>query len=204
MDCAEGKERLSALLDGESTAEESRRIAEHLAVCAECRASQQGMRALDTLLARSEAPVSPDFREKLFARMEAEDLLPRRRSLVSLSIRWALPLAAAAAMGLFLLISEEAPKTAANSPNVPKTSARIEPASPEETRAARNRPDRAAPSASGPGTGAAAAREELTPEEREIVAYLEVLEDPASFEESAEIDEMEIFLPAAKKPGVAG
>jgi len=202
MDCAEGKELLSALLDGESSAEESRRIAEHLAVCAECRASQQGMRALDTLLARSEAPVSPDFREKLFARMEAEDLLPRRRSLVSLSIRWALPLAAAAAMGLFLLISEEAPKTAANSPNVPKTSARIEPASPEETRAARNRPDRAAPSASGPS--AVAGREELTPEEREIVAYLEVLEDPASFEESAEIDEMEIFLPAAKKPGVAG
>ena len=46
-----------------------------------------------------------------------------------------------------------------------------------------------------------AVREELTAEEREIVAYLEVLEDPSSFEAPGEVDEMEILLSPARGQG---
>lgn len=190
MDCVEAKELLSAFLDGESSPEESQRVEEHLATCAGCRAVRQRMGALDSFLARSETPVSPGFRGKLFSRLEAEDLLPRRRSLFWFSIRWA-PLAAAAALGLFLLISQEAPRVATKPSETPKTVARIPATMPGETRAA----------SESPASGAAAVREELTPEEREIVAWLEVLEDPDSFEEPDEVDETEILLPAARSRG---
>ncbi|GAB4370886.1 MAG: hypothetical protein Kow00128_18310 [Deltaproteobacteria bacterium] len=239
MDCLEIRELLSAFLDGETSPEESRRVEEHLSACAGCRAFRERARSLDSFLARSETPVSPDFREKLFSRLEAEELLPRRRSLFSFSVRWALPLAAAAALGLFLLISKEVPKgpatpanppqVATNLPEAPETVARL-PAAPKETpravtrapavppeeiRAAENlpaeapsapsqAPDRAGAAPREPEAPAVAAREDLTPEEREIVAYLEVLEDPSSFEEPDEIDEMEILLPGERKAGVAG
>jgi len=213
MDCVEAKELLSAFLDGETSPEESRRVEEHLAACAGCRASRQRMGVLDSFLARSETPVSPDFREKLFSRLEDEDLLPRRRSLFPFSIRWALPLAAVAALGLFLLISKESPRIATNPPEAPKAVARI-PATPQgETRIARNSSGETPPApasavpggvASGspaPGAAAVSVREGLTPEEREIVAWLEVLEDPDSFEEPDEVDEMEILLPASRSRG---
>lgn len=192
MDCRDAKELLSAYQDGETSAEESRQVEEHLAACEGCRAAQRRMFALDAMIARSETEVSPDFREKLFSRMEAEELLPRRRSLFSLSFRWALPLAAAAALGLFLLISREAPQgpvTPGSAPQVAVTPAEtpVRAAAPAETRA--------------PETTEVAAREELTEEEREIVAYLEVLEDTSSFEEPGEVDEMEIFLPPAQSRG---
>jgi len=188
MDCVEAKELLSAFLDGESSPEESRRVEEHLATCAGCRAVRQRMGALDSFLARSETPVSPGFRGKLFSRLEAEDLLPRRRSLYWFSIRWA-PLAAAAALGLFLLISQEAPRVATNPPGET-------PSAP-----APDVPGRVASESQAPGAAAVAVREELTPEEREIVAWLEVLEDPDSFEEPDEVDETEILLPNARSRG---
>lgn len=197
MDCRDAKELLSAFLDGETSKEESRQVEEHLAVCAECGAAQRRMLALDAMIARSETEVSPDFRDTLFSRMEAEELLPRRRNLFSFSIRWALPLAAAAALGLFLLMSQEtsrgpvtpgkAPQVAVTPADTPKTVAQIPGTSPGGSRS--------------PERTAVAAREELTAEEREIVAYLEVLEDPSSFEEPGEIDEMEIFFPPARSRG---
>lgn len=192
MDCRDAKELLSAYQDGETSAVESRQAEEHLAVCEECKAAQRRMLALDAMIARSETEVSPDFREKLFSRMEAEELLPRRRSLFSLSFRWALPLAAAAALGLFLLMSREAPREPVAPGSAPQVAV-----APAET------PLRAAAPAEtqAPETTAATAREELTAEEREIVAYLELLEDPSSFEEPGEVDEMEIFLPPGRSRG---
>jgi len=167
MDCRDAKELLSAFHDGEASGEESRQVEVHLAACAECRAAQRRMFALDAMIVRSETDVSPDFRDTLFSRMEAEELLPRRRNLLSFSFRWALPLAAAAALGLFLLFSREVPQGPVAPGNAPQV----------------------------------AVREELTAEEREIVAYLEVLEDPSSFEVPGEVDEMEILLPPARGQG---
>jgi len=212
MDCGEAKELLSACLDGEASPKDSRRVEEHLAGCAGCKAVERRMRALDVGIARTETDVSPDFRDRLFSRMEAEELLPKRRSLFAFSFRWAaLPLAAAAALGLFFLMSREAPR----GPAAPGLAPQVAVIPPETLQFAVNRPG-AAPSSPAPvpespartaretrppeGT-AVADRGELAAEEREIVAYLEILEDPSSFEEPGEIDEMEMFLPEGGKQG---
>ena len=177
MDCGDAKELLSACLDGEASPKDSRRVEEHLAGCAGCKAGERRMRALDVAIARTGTDVSPDFRERLFSRMEAEELLPKRRSLFAFSFRWAaLPLAAAA-LGLFFLMSREAPRGPAAPGSAPQVAV-IQPETPQF-----------------------AGREELAAEEREIVAYLEILEDPSSFEEPGGIDEMEMFLPDGKKQG---
>ncbi|OGP33085.1 MAG: hypothetical protein A2X88_09550 [Deltaproteobacteria bacterium GWC2_65_14] len=190
MDCGDAKELLSACLDGEASAGDSRRVEEHLAGCAGCKAGERRMRALDVAIARTGTDVSPDFRERLFSRMEAEELLPKRRSLFAFSFRWAaLPLAAAA-LGLFFLMSREAPRGPAAPGSAPQVAV-IQPESPA----------RAARETRAPEGTAVAGREELAAEEREIVAYLEILEDPASFEEPGGIDEMEMFLPDGKKQG---
>jgi len=197
MDCRNAKELLSAFQDGETLVEESRQVEEHLAVCAECRAAQRRMLALDTMIARSETQVSPGFRDRLFSRMEDEELLSRRRNLFSFSFRWALPLAAAAALGLFLLMSREAPRgpvTPGNAPQVAVTPA-------ETPKTVAQIPGTSPGSPPSPEGTAVAVREELTAEEREIVAYLEVLEDPSSFEEPGEVDEMEIFPPPLRSQG---
>lgn len=200
MDCREAEELLSACLDGEATAEDSRRVEEHLAGCAGCKAVERRMRALDAAIARTETEVSSDFRERLFSRMEAEELLPKRRSLFVFSFRWAvLPLAAAAALGLFFLMPREAPRgpvtpaprVAGVPPEMAPSASAPLPQSP--TRAARETPARE-------GTSVVS-REELAAEEREIVAYLEILEDPSFLEDSGEIDEMEMFLPDGRTKG---
>lgn len=188
MECGPLAELLSAYVDGESSAEESRRVEEHLRTCDGCARAERRMRALGAATARTETPVSPDFRDRLFARMEGEGLLRKRRSIFALSLRWAaLPLSAAAAFGLFLLTSREVPR----GPGIP--------AAPPG--AVEQRPPIASPTPrdlarpEGPaGEARAVAGEELSAEDREIVAYLEVLEDPQAFEEPGEIDELEIFL----------
>lgn len=193
MDCTDAKELLSAFQDGETSAEESRQVEEHLAGCEECAAARRRILSLDAMLARSETPVSPDFRDRLFSRLESENLLPRRRNLFSFSFRWALPLAAAAALALFLLISRETPR----GPGIPGKPPQVA-VTPQEA------PKAVAQGLGAPGGTESAGREELTEEEREIVAWLEVLEDPSSFEEAGEVDEMEIILPLARNPGAAG
>lgn len=197
MDCRDARELLSAFQDGESSVEESRQVEEHLAACAECRAAQRRMLALDAMIARSETEMSPGFRDALFSRMEAEELLPRRRSLVFFSFRWALPLAVAAALGLFLLMSREAPRGPATPGQAPRVAV-----TPSETpKAVAQVPGKSPGIPPSPKGTTVAGREELTADEREIVAYLEVLEDPFSFENLGEVDEMEIFLPPARSRG---
>lgn len=186
MGCGSQRELLSAYVDGESSAEESRRVEEHLRTCADCATAERRLRALDVAAARTETPVSPDFRDRLFARMEGEGLLRKRRSIFVFSLRWAaLPLTAAAALGLFLLTSREAPR----GPGLPAAPRAVEQRSPD----APPPRDLAGPEPSA-GEAGAVAGDELSPDEREIIAYLEVLEDPQAFEEPGDIDELEIFF----------
>jgi len=169
MECREIREIISAYVDGEALPEEARRVEEHLGECAGCRAAEKRMRALGVAVARTEGTVPPDFREKLFARLEKEDLLPKRRSLFVYSVRWAaVPLAAAVALALFLLSSREP----------------VRDLSPTALRP---------PQVSGTG-------EQLSPEDREIVANLDILEDPYLFNEP-EFEEMEIFIPSSQQRG---
>lgn len=196
MECREWRERISASVDGEVSPEEARLVEGHLEACAECRALERKMRSVGIGVAMSEGVVPPDFREKLFARMEAEDLLPRRRSLFIFSLRWAaIPAAAAAALALFLLTTADKGKDVVSPqgplPRVarqaPATESR-EPVPPSVSPAPQSP---AAPKA--PTAATQTAREELTPEEREIVAFLDILEDPNDLEPAEDIDEMEIF-----------
>ncbi len=169
MECRQIREIISAYVDGEALPEEARRVEEHIGECAECRTAEKRMRALGVAVARTEGAVPPDFRENLFARLETEELLPKRRSIFVYSLRWvAVPLAAAAALALFVLSSREPVRdlspTAMRPPQVSSTG------------------------------------EPLSPEDREIVANLEILEDPDLFNEP-EIEEMEIFIPSSQQQG---
>ncbi len=169
MTCREIRELISAYVDGEARPEDARLVEEHLGGCPQCRQAEKRMRELGLTVARTEGAVPPDFRERLFARMEAEELLPKRRSIFAYSVRWAaVPLAAAAALALYVLSSREAPR------------------------------DVSPPSVRPPQV--AGIEGDLSPEDREIVAYLEVLEDPEPFEEM-EIEEMEIFAPPPRQQG---
>lgn len=180
MECKEIREMISAYVDGEALPDEARQVEEHLGTCAECRSAEKRMRMLGMAVTRTEGTVPPDFRENLFARMEEEELLPKRRSIFAFSVRWAaIPLAAAAALALYVLsppgVREGTDSGKALAP--PPASVSVQKSTP-----------------------VAAAREELSPEDREIVAYLEVLEDPDLFEEPP-VDEMEIFVPSGNQRG---
>ena len=180
MECKEIREMISAYVDGEALPDEARQVEEHLGTCAECRSAEKRMRMLGMAVTRTEGTVPPDFRENLFARMEEEELLPKRRSIFVFSLRWAaVPLAAAAALALYVL-SPQVVREGSDSGKI------------LSSRPAAVDVEKKAPVAS--------AGEELSPEDREIVAYLEVLEDPDLFEEPP-VDEMEIFVPSAKQRG---
>jgi predicted anti-sigma-YlaC factor YlaD len=169
MGCREIREIISSYVDGEARPEEARMVEEHLGGCPQCRQAEKRMRDLGIAVARAEGAAPPDFREKLFARMEKEDLLPKRRSIFAYSVRWAVvPLAAAAAIAFFVHSSREVPR------DHPSTAMRP-------------------PAATGIGG-------ELSPEDREIVASLDVLEDPDLFDET-EIEELEFFAPPPRQRG---
>jgi len=210
MECREIREIISAYVDGEASPEEARRVEEHLGSCAQCRSAEKRMRALGVAVTRTEGSVPPDFRESLFARMEAEDLLPKRRSIFVFSVRWAaVPLAAAAAMALYVLSSREAPREFPSPAVGPPRVAREMPGpgttSPEagSPSSAPREPAGSPPAVPGKEerkTQVVADGGKLSPEDREIVANLEILEDPDLFDEP-QIDEMEIFVPSFRRQG---
>ncbi len=222
MKCDEIREILSSYADGEARGEERRLAEEHLASCAACRDLVRRMKVVGAGVGRIEAVVPRNIRDAVFARMEREGLLPRRRRLGAFPIRWAaIPLAAAAALALFVLMPRETGKVgpavstrpptaaserAAQTPQAPERLAgRAGEAGPakgteEATRGARQAPEAVSPSAGAAATGGGASAA-LTPEDRDIVAHLEVLEDPAAFEEPSEVDELEIVEPAAGSKG---
>ncbi|MGE5189911.1 MAG: anti-sigma factor family protein [Gemmatimonadota bacterium] len=207
MRCGEIGEKLSCYVDGELRGDEARALEEHLAACGACRRLAGRMRILDAGIGRTEALVPSDFRETVFARLEREELLPRRRSLFAYAVRWAaVPLAAAAALALFVIASRDAgvkgPAPAAKAPSAAEARAPRAGSAPEP-RVARQAPETSTRAA---GTGVAAtavarAGADLTPEERDIVAHLDVLEDPAAFDEPSDIDDLEIVEPGGGGKG---
>jgi len=68
------RERLSAYLDGELTAEERREVAAHLEGCEECRRELALLKRLDAALGSLDAPAPARLAERVLDRLQ-----PRRR-----------------------------------------------------------------------------------------------------------------------------
>lgn len=106
MGCRDIRETISAFVDGETSPEESGAVREHLASCERCRVLERQMRAVGAGVRQIRGTVPDRFRETVFARLEAEGALQPPMRAHARSWRWAaVPLAAAAALGLFLLTS---------------------------------------------------------------------------------------------------
>jgi len=109
MSCRDIRETISACVDGEASPGEAASVREHLASCERCRTLERQMRALGDGVRQIPGKVPTRFREAVFARLESERTLPKRRKAFPTVWRWAaVPLAAAAGLGLFLLTSREA------------------------------------------------------------------------------------------------
>ena len=174
MGCSDIRESISAFVDGEASPGEAAAVREHLASCERCRVLERQMRAVGAGVRQIRGSVPDRFREKVFARLESEGALPPRRKTFSVSWRWAaVPLAAAAGLGLFLLTSREAVRGPVSHESA---TARI------ETSAQR------APSL--PGNAAA-----LSAEDREMLALLDILEDPDDLDANDEADGMDLLAP---------
>ncbi len=174
MDCRDIREPISAFVDGEASPGETASVREHLASCERCRVLERQMRAVGAGVRQLRGSVPERFREEVFARLESEGVLPKRKKVFPAAWRWAaVPLAAAAGLGLFLLTSREAVRGPAK-PG-PAT-ARIEASSP--------------PAPSPQGNGSA-----LSAEDREMLAMLDLLEDPEAFDANDDAERMELLAP---------
>ncbi len=108
MGCRDIHETISACVDGEASPGEAAAVREHLASCERCRVLERQMRAVGAGVRQVRGSVPDRFREKVFARLESEGALPKRKKVFPAAWRWAaVPLAAAAGLGLFLLTSRE-------------------------------------------------------------------------------------------------
>lgn len=185
MECLELRERISAWIDGEASGEEAARVEAHLASCASCRVSADRMRLLSPALDRVRTAPPATLRRDLFARLEADGLLAPRRKRFGVPLRWAaVPLAAAAGLALFVLSSREAADLSPAHRGPAAQVASKEPQVPSSRERAREEP--AAPSPEeGASRPSPAPVRSLPPEDREIVAYLDVLEQPSTFEDGA-------------------
>jgi len=194
MDCRDLRETISAFVDGEIPAEEAERVREHIASCPECRAVEARMRSLGDGVRQLRPPVPDGFRNAVFARLESEGALPPKRK--AAPARWrraAVPLAAAAALALVLLTSREAAREA---PVPGPSTARIEAPA-------------AAPRGAGPAGRAPSAGKEVvpespswsppvvsspfTPEEKEMIALLDLLSDPSSLDAGEDADALDLL-----------
>lgn len=174
MDCRDIRETISACVDGEASPEEAASVREHLASCERCRVLERQMRALGAGVRQVRGRVPDRFRERVFARLESEGVLPPRKKMLSASWRWAaVPLAAVAGLGLFLLTSREAPRGPA--PPGPAT-ARVESSGPYPP----------SPQGNAPA---------LSAEDREMVALLDILEDPDDLDANDEAEGMDLLAP---------
>jgi len=204
MACRDIHETISAFVDGEASPEEAARVREHLAGCDRCRLLERRMRAVGGGVRQIRGSVPPGFRDAVFSRLDAEGVLPPRKKVRFPSWRWAaVPLAAAAALGLFLLTSREAgrgpvvqgPATArvgTPSPTAPLPPAAgtavTPPAAPAAGTQATAVPP-APPAVAHGNTGA------LSAEDREMIALLDILEDPAAFESDGDAEGMDLLAP---------
>jgi len=174
MDCRDIRESISACVDGEASPGEAASVREHLASCGRCRALERQMRAVGEGVRQLRGAVPDRFRQKVFARLESEGVLAKRKKLFPAAWRWtAVPLAAAAALGLFLLTSREAVRGPV--PPGPAT-ARVE---------------TSVPRAPSPQENGAA----LSIEDREMLALLDILEDPAAFDANDDAEGVDLLAP---------
>jgi anti-sigma factor RsiW len=167
MGCRDIRETISACVDGEASPEEAAMVRAHLASCKRCGALERQMRAVGAGVRQVRGPVPDRFREEVFSRLESEGALPNRKKVFRTAwLRAALPLAAAAAaaLGFFLLTPGDGIRERAAPP---ATTARME----------------------SPGSSAP-----LTTEDRELIALLDLLEDPSSFD-ADDAEGMELLVP---------
>ncbi|MFA6148776.1 MAG: anti-sigma factor [bacterium] len=187
MGCRDIRETISACVDGEASPEEAARVREHLASCEPCRVLERQMRAVGAGVCQVRGTVPDGFRKAVFARLDAEGALPARKKGFSPSWRWAaVPLAAAAGLGLFLLTSREAIRTPVPQGSVTSRVGTSAPAPPVPGPAVR------------PAVPPPAAQEKngvLSNEDREMIALLDILEDPAALDANGDSDEMDLLAP---------
>lgn len=174
MECRDIRESISACVDGEASPGEAASVREHLASCERCRVLERQMRSVGAGVRQVRGSVPDRFREEVFARLESEGSLPKRKKVVPAAWRWvAVPLAAAAGLGLFLLTSREV--TRGPAPPGPAV-ARVGTSSPEVP--------------SPPGNGS-----ELSAEDREMLAMLDLLEDPVAFDSNDDAVGVDLLAP---------
>jgi len=166
MDCREIRETISACVDGEASPGEAASVREHLAACERCRVLERQMRAVGAGVRQVREKVPDRFREVVFARLESKGVLPSRKMLLPAAWRWAaVPLAAAAGLGFLLLTPGDGIRERAT----PGTAtARME-----------------SPVSSAP----------LTTEDREMIALLDLLEDPGALDANGDAEGMELLAP---------
>jgi hypothetical protein len=208
MNCNDYRQIASARLDGHCTPDEARLLDAHLAGCDGCRKAESAMRAVGSAVSPGPVAVPPGFRSALFERLESEALLPPKKGrLIAFPFwRWAaVPLAAAAGLAFFLLVGRDAveirPDGRAAAPQLARQAA---PAVSPSDAGPSPRPAESAPaagetggvaSAPSPGSGPA-----LSPEDAEIVAHLDLLENPEFLDEPpAGLDDL--LMPAPKGRG---
>jgi len=166
MGCRDIRETISACVDGEASPEEAASVREHLASCERCGVLERQMRAVGAGIRQVRGSVPDRFREEVFARLESEGALPKRKKVFPAAWRWAaIPRAAAAALGFFFLTPGDGIRVRAT---LPTTTARME----------------------SPGSSAP-----LTTEDREMIALLDLLEDPADLDADDDAEGMELLVP---------
>lgn len=140
------------------------------------------MRLLEEGLRRLHTEPTKRFRETLFSRLEAEGAIPPRKKPPARAWRRAaLPLAAAAAIGLFLLVSRESVR---ERPAPGPSTARV-----ETPPSVGPDPEPAPPMATSPGAASPA----LSPDEMEMIALLDVLSGPISFEAGEDVEALDLM-----------
>ena len=174
MGCRDIRESISACVDGEASPGEEAAVREHLASCERCRVLERQMRAVGAGVRQVRGSVPDRFREEVIARLESEGALPPRKKVVPTAWRWAaVPLAAAAGLGLFLLTAREGVRGPA--PPGPAT-ARVGTSAPY------------VPSPQGNG-------EAFSIEDREMLALLDILEDPVDLDVNDDAEGMDLLAP---------
>jgi len=173
MGCRDIRESISACVDGEASPGEAAAVREHLASCERCRVLERQMRAVGAGVREVRGSVPDRFREVVFARLESEGALPKRKKVVPTAWRWvAVPLAAAG-LGLFLLTSREGIREPV-------------PSGPATAWVGTSPPRALSPQ----GNGSA-----LSTEDREMLAMLDLLEDPEAFDANDDEEGMELLAP---------
>ena len=158
MGCRDIRESISACVDGEASPGEAASVREHLASCERCRVLERQMRAVGAGVRQVRGSVPDRFREEVFARLESEGALPKRKKVFPAAWRWA----------------------PSRWPWPPGWGCSSSP----RGRRSGNR--------FLPPSGNASA---LSTEDREMLALLDILEDPADFDANDDAEEVELLAP---------